>query len=180
MNVIRSRGFTLVETLLTIGIIGVLAIAAFVIYPRVQLSNRVNTEQTNIVAIAVGIREMFGVKRDFTGINNTAVNVARITPVTMNGGNFDSAIITSPVGGNVTIGSMPAPDQDTFFIYYQEIPSAECSRIVQNVAGQFDFIHVGLGNAVQTVLTSTSPPAAILDACNRNGDTPSAVWFYTD
>lgn len=48
MKRINKKGFSLLELLLVLGIIAALIVAAFIVYPKVQDSNRATTEAKNI------------------------------------------------------------------------------------------------------------------------------------
>ena len=104
----NQGGFSLVEILLVLGIIAILAIAAFIIFPQVQASNRANTEQTNITTLAAGIKNLYGATRNYTGISATVVNQARIAPASMNGGDPSATTLSSSWSGDVAIAPSAA------------------------------------------------------------------------
>lgn len=56
---IKSRGFSLVEILLVLGIIAILAIAAFILYPQVSRSMRINQEIAFANAATAHVRSIF-------------------------------------------------------------------------------------------------------------------------
>ena len=47
----RSAGFSLIELLLVLGIIAILLVAAFVVYPQVRDRNQANVEVTNLATM---------------------------------------------------------------------------------------------------------------------------------
>lgn len=61
-TIARANGFSLIEILLVIGIIAVLALAAFIIYPSVQSSNRAKAESQNMAVMTAGIERMLGAR----------------------------------------------------------------------------------------------------------------------
>lgn len=162
----NQGGFSLVEILLVLGIIAILAIAAFIIFPQVQASNRANTEQSNITTIAAGVKNLYGATRNYSSVTNGVVNTARIFPPTMNGGVFGSTTpITSSWSETVTVA--PGPSTDLFTITYAAMPTEVCTKLVPGLVQNFEAVTVG-----STPLTDNDP-ADIITACQ--GD-PAVVF----
>lgn len=51
-----KKGFSLLELLLVLGIIAALVVAAFIVYPKVQASQRAQAESNNIATIQAGVK----------------------------------------------------------------------------------------------------------------------------
>jgi prepilin-type N-terminal cleavage/methylation domain-containing protein len=161
----RNKGFTLIEILLVIGIIAILAIAAFVIFPQVQASSRANNEQNNIATIAAGVKNLYGSAGKYDGVTNDVINVARIFPASMNGGSnatgvsikssWDGAVSVLPVGA--------AAPYKNFSITYSAVPAAVCTKLVPAIAANFDKVSVGTGATPTVVKDVTVPATATLD-----------------
>ncbi len=155
-NTRRQQGFSLIEILLVIGIIAVLALAAFLIFPSVQASQRANAEQNNIMTIAAGVKQMFNGK--YTNISTLNVVQGKLAPANM----VDTAgtALVSAWGGAVTVaesaGSGVAGSR--FTITYAEVPAAVCLKLAPGLIGNFESVSVG-GTAVTT-------PANIIAQCN--------------
>lgn len=162
----NQGGFSLVEILLVLGIIAILAIAAFIIFPQVQASNRANAEQSNITTITAGIKNLYGATRNYTGVGNPVVNQARIFPASMNGGSFASdAPITSSWSGAVTVAPGTGAPPRQFTITYADMPSEVCTRLVPGMLQNFVSIAVGDG-ATPAALDDDATPGDIVAACN--------------
>jgi prepilin-type N-terminal cleavage/methylation domain-containing protein len=175
----RQSGFTLIEILLVIGIIAILAIAAFVIYPQVQTSSRANTEQSNITSISAGIKNLYGTTHDYATLNNGVANLSGVIPPTMNGGNATStATLVSAWSGAVTIsGSDAAGAASTavgtrqFRILYGAMPAGVCIKLIPGMVQNFKTILVG-------TTPITNDPAATVAACSTTATTP--VTFISE
>lgn len=164
----NQGGFSLVEILLVLGIIAILAIAAFIIFPQVQASNRANAEQSNITTITAGIKNLYGATRNYTGIGNGVVNQARIFPASMNGGDFTAAggdAVTSSWSGAVTVAAVGADPARQFSITYADMPSEVCTRLVPGMLQNFESIAVGTGDT-PAALDDDATPGDIVAACN--------------
>lgn len=164
----NQGGFSLVEILLVLGIIAILAIAAFIIFPQVQASNRANTELSNITTLQAGIKNLYGATRDYASVTPTVVNQARIAPPTMNGGNFDATTLSSSWSQNVNVAPGAGTPARTFLITYTAVPSEVCTKLVPGLINNFDIISVN--GAVVKDATAATPvaatPAAIVTNCS--------------
>lgn len=174
----NQGGFSLVEILLVLGIIAILAIAAFIIFPQVQASNRANTEQTNITTLAAGIKNLYGATRNYNGVSATVVNQARIAPASMNGGDPAATALSSSWSADVAIAPSAAvagppaiPAGRAFTITYSAMPSEVCTKLVPGLLQNFEAIQVGSTN-----LTKTTAPGAVVTACNAGAGTVDVVF----
>lgn len=156
----RMRGFSLVEILLVIGIIIALAIAAFVLYPRVQMSQQANQESSNLTAIAAQTKQVFS-NGVYDGLTNDVALAARIFPTTMTQ-NLTAA--GSPVRnvwkGAVTIADAAPTTAGTreFVITYNAVPAEACVRLATGVGNNFDQIRVGASGAAGVVVKPSLQP----------------------
>ena len=55
-----KKGFSLLELLLTLGVIAGIIIAAFIVFPKVQASQKIDKESRNITAIQAGVKSLYG------------------------------------------------------------------------------------------------------------------------
>ena len=98
----QSKGFTLVEILLVVGFIALAGVGIYATYNKVQVSNQANVESRNIDTIRAGIKGLYGSKNAYTGLTNTVVNQAKITPESMRDGT-NVATIVHQFGGAVNV-----------------------------------------------------------------------------
>lgn len=136
------KGFSLLEILLVLGVAAGLIVAAFVVYPKVQASNRANAESVNITTIAAGVKALFGSQSSFIGLSNTVVNGGNIAPTTMQVSGVPASLVNS-WGGVVTV----APTSFTrtngeFSITYTKVPKVECTKLATSLGANFQRVTV--------------------------------------
>lgn len=153
----QQQGFSLIEILLVIGIIAILAIAAFIIYPAVRSRTQANSEVQNLNAIKASINTLYSsTGGNYRTLTAGVANQARAFPSTMNGNNFSaSAPIYSSWGGTVSLvvntaattaaqtpGGILAANR-SFSITYADVPAAVCLPLVTGASVSFQGVRVG-------------------------------------
>lgn len=157
----KNKGFSLVELLLVLGVIAVILVGAFVVYPQVRDKHRATTEASNIITIQTSVRNIFASRfGNYAGLGNGRAgndlgiaNQARVFPASMNGGNYSKDVkILSAWGQPVTVWHRPAittpfgsfPDKRTFGILYEKVPSSVCVHLAPALAGE-GFLSLEIG-----------------------------------
>lgn len=173
----NQAGFSLVEILLVLGIIAILAIAAFIIFPQVQTSNRANAEQSNLITIAAGVKNLYGATRNYESLTTAVANKARIVPASMNGGDFDATTISSSWSQAVAIAPASASGASPMFaITYTAMPAEVCAKLVPGMIQNFKEIYVP-ASATEPL---TNDPSAVITACDSGTADTVDVKFVGD
>ena len=123
------------------GIIAALIVAAFIVYPKVQASQRAQAESNNIATIQAGVKALYTSASSFTGLTNTVAVQAKIFPDNMLSGSGSSATPINAFKGDVIVESAntgpSAAQGSSFTITYKNVPAAECTKIITAAAGNF-------------------------------------------
>ena len=135
-----AKGFSLIELLLVLGVLAILLVAAFVVYPQVRDRNQANAEVSNLTTIKANINNLYASRGgNYQGLSNaTAIN-ARAYPANM----VDEASNTSLAswGGTVTTVQDPANVRQ-FTVTYSGVPAGVCLGLISGAAGNFQNIAV--------------------------------------
>ena len=151
-----KKGFSLLELLLVLGIIAALVVAAFIVYPKVQASQRAQAESNNIATIQAGVKALYTSASSFTGLTNTVAVQAKIFPDNMLSGSGTAAKPINAFKGNVTLAATAT---------YDNVPAAECVKIATAAAGNFYITTVG--TKVVKAAGGTLDVAATAAACTN-------------
>lgn len=139
----RQSGFSLVEILLVLGLISVIAIGAFVIYPRVKMSQDVSDAVNKFGLVSGAVRSFFGT-RPFVGVTRENAIAAGLAT---------EAELTSK-WGEIGIRSYPATPY-LMVVQFMEVPSAACKKLLPRLEPVSDRMVVG-GTYVKRVNTTAA------------------------
>ncbi|MFP1980692.1 type 4 pilus major pilin [Lonsdalea quercina] len=169
----NKKGFSLLELLLVLGIIAALVVGAFIVYPKVQASQRAEAESKNIATIQAGVKALYTSASSYSGLTNTVATNAKIFPDNM----LNGTSVINVFKGNVTLAtSTESPSgvaNSSFTITYANIPAAECTKIISTAAGNFYVAKVG--TTTVKAAGATLDVAATTTACASGGNSNSLV-----
>ena len=172
-NQAKAKGFSLIELLLVLGVLAILLVAAFVVYPQVRDRNQANAEVSNLTAIKANITNLYASRGgNYDGLTTGIANQARAFPASMNGGTYTSAAtITAAWGGTVTVVEN-ATNQRLFDIAYTAVPDGVCLGLVSGAASNFQDVRVGATAAAATSVFTNGQfdPGAAAAACAATGN----------
>ncbi|WP_323109723.1 type 4 pilus major pilin [Pectobacterium carotovorum] len=148
-----KKGFSLLELLLVLGIVAALVVAAFIVYPKVQASQRSQAESNNIATIQAGVKALYTSASSFTGLSSTVAVQAKIFPDNMLSGSESAVKPINAFKGDVTLAAAATGPSgvagSSFTITYANVPAAECTKIVTAAAGNFYEVGVGVAANVK-------------------------------
>ena len=157
----NAKGFSLIELLIVLGIIAILLVAAFIVYPQVRDRNQANAEVTNLTTIKANITNLYASKGgNYDGLLVATAFNARAFPTNMQATATGG---TAPWGGAVTVAEGTTPR--LFDINYTAVPAAVCLGMVSGAAGNFEQIVVG----GEEVLTSDGTAAGTAANASAGG-----------
>lgn len=148
MKIRRKSGFTLVEILLVVGFIALAGIGIYTVYGKVQMSNSALQEGRNLDTIRAGTKALFGGSSSFTGVTNSVLNDARITPDSMRKIPYTAgdSTITNSFGGSVSVVPISLGGgaiNNGISVTYQKVPGAVCAKLVTGAGTGWDQVTVG-------------------------------------
>jgi len=177
-----SRGFTLTEAAIVLGIMGLILGAIWVAAASVYDNLRVSTTSNQLIQIAQSIRSMHATQSTVDS-NITALLVAKAGGVPADMLTKDSSGAISAVrdvwSGDLTIAATTyTVNYDSFAVTFAAVPQGACSNLLmRNTGSGRDTGLVGAGN---TVSTTTSLPLTLTEAvaaCSGTGTTGNNVVF---
>ena len=167
-NQAKAKGFSLIELLLVLGVLAILLVTAFVVYPQVRDRNQANAEVSNLTALKANITNLYASKGgNYTGLTTAVANQARAFPSSMNGGTYTaSAPVTSSWGNTVAVDVGSGTPPRTFTVTYNNVPAGVCLGLVSGAAGNFQDITVGSTDVMPGTPGSFDPALAAQHCAN--------------
>lgn len=181
----RSKGFTLVEMLLTLAVMAFLLIAAFIIYPQVDLKMRVNNELSGYRSIIASIRSLY-IYPPYAGLNNGLLRRGNFIP-----NNFTLPEGTNAIknnwGGTINISgwgnndAVPGGTFNRIRLVTTAIPQEACIPMAQGFFSYADQAYVaptGQPPWSASYLVSSNDPAKIVQLCSAENTIGFTVAIF--
>jgi prepilin-type N-terminal cleavage/methylation domain-containing protein len=190
----RSQGgFSLIELLLVLAIIAALAVAAFIVYPRVQAGRNATYESQVLSSAQAGVKALFTTNSYGNLTDDVAYN-SELFPKNMNGATLADGI-TNQWDGVVTVSGADSTGADStgantryFKFTYPNVPTDVCIRLAGAAVNNFGGVFVdaanagGLGNIAQNTYAAT--PVALNEANIATGclgtDGKASITFLSN
>lgn len=147
-----SRGFSLVELLLVLAIVAALAVAAFLVYPRVRAAQIAEDEAKMLTAAQASIRALFPLNR-YNSLTATVALDSGAIPAHLAKGDgtienrWGGYILVTHAQDDGQMSTVTGPRRYFRFLYSQ-VPTDVCIRLVGAASKNFGLIrvsHTGVG-----------------------------------
>lgn len=166
----KNKGFTLTEILLVLVIAAAIVISAFIIYPKVQSSQKVNVEIANLSALTSGIRHLYAGQANYSNISATIVLNAGIVPNNMLPTNPGlKGHLYNSWNGEVLIWPATKPGSTTgslFYLLYTGVPKKECIDLLTRVAGNDTYFFIIVNSKTLVGPNDKFSVQKVIDYCN--------------
>lgn len=175
-----AKGFSLIELLLVLGVLAILLVAAFVVYPQVRDRNQANAEVSNLTTIKANINNLYAARGgNYAGLSNEVAVNARVFPQNMVVGDAtDADAVQASWGGTVTVDEGTTPRE--FTISYTNVPDGVCLGLVSGAAGNFTDIAVGTGSSGIIDGDGQFDPGAAASACAAEATGGRTITFTSN
>lgn len=175
-----ENGFTLVEILLVVGFIALAGIAIYTVYTKVQMSNAALQEGKNLDTMRAGVKNLFGGSSNYSGLTNSVLNDARITPDSMRVIPYkaNDSSINNSFGGAVVVSPTSLGDgsNNGFKVIYPAVPGAVCAKLVTGAGTAWDQITVG-GTVVKKFGTGSLDIGVLTGNCAADQGSGVEIQF---
>ena len=179
----NQGGFSLIELLLVLAIIAALAVAAFIVYPRVQAGRNASYESQILSSAQAGVKALFVVS-NYRNISKAVAFNAEIFPKNMNFSATDiqnqwgAAVDVTPALSNGAAAAAGTTPVRYFRIVYPTVPTDVCIRLAGAAVQNFGTVTVQ-GVIVQDVYSATQVPlneALISTNCKQTDGNADLVF----
>lgn len=181
----NKNGFSLIEILISLGIISSLTYGIFILVPKVQSQIKINETSSQLFGMVMGLKSIFGPYGDYNGLNTKVAINSRLYYDNMQakeGHIYNTWNGFVYFGHDVGAGKKPRYKDDLpsrrYMITYTNVPNMECSRLSTGAGSNFSLVIVN-GNDGDNVIINKLPNAKAnlqkadinraLDQCNQEG-----------
>jgi type II secretory pathway pseudopilin PulG len=169
----KQKGYTLIEMLISFGVISMLIVGIFMMYTKVQNSRISNQESQNLATLTVGIKNLYQARPNFTGLAPAVLLQAQVVPENMiNGANivnsWTQVVAVAPVAFNGIANA-------GFSITYLGVPQSACVNLATKAGANYDIVSVG-GTAVKAVGVPDIDVPTVTGLCNTGAANNTLVF----
>jgi len=161
----KNNGFTLLELLMLIFIASLAAASIYIIYDKAKTINNIRSELKLLVRFKRDVENAWQGESTYGTLNNTAVNMASITPTQYRDGTISG--IRNRFGGRIDVYPISFGGfQDVGFrIDYGAVDPKICPNLSLKLISEFDVITIN-GNTVKNYGDSNVSINTVTAACN--------------
>lgn len=163
-----QRGFSLIELLLVLGVLAILLVAAFVVYPQVRDRNQANQTIVALSSIRANVNNLYASRPgSYAGLDQqTAIN-ARVFPSNLLSGSGEDTTATSAWGGGLEVSADNPSGQRHFRVRLNGMSSNLCTLIVPSVVQNYEEVALYLTGGSGLIFGPTAGTSEIVDGCNQ-------------
>ncbi len=138
----KQKGFTLIETLLTVGFVALASVGVYQIFTKADGYVKAGKESKNLDIITKGLVKSYETKANYGGLTNALAYQNNVVPVSMK---TTTGAIAHSMGGTVDIvsASIGSKTNNGFSVIYRAVPSIYCAKMIGEAAKISNHITVG-------------------------------------
>ncbi|WP_224718157.1 type 4 pilus major pilin [Pectobacterium versatile] len=168
----NKKGFSLLELILVMGVIAALVVAVFIVYPKVQASQRAEAEVKNIALIQAGTKSLYSAVSSYSGLAITTLVKAKVLPESIQKTSGAASSMVNVWKGNISVSSADTGPSgaigSSFIITYRSVPAVECAKLVSSLSASFYSIEIGADTVKDS--NGSLDIASVTSSCSRGGE----------
>lgn len=170
---IRNKGFSLLEILLVLAVAAALVIGAFMLYPKLVASQKIEKESKNITTLQAGVKALYAGRSRLSGLSPTVLIQSKNVPDNM----VQDGKLINEWKGEVDIAYQG--NHGKYSITYNGVPAEACSKFITGVSGNFVSITIYNGGSGGDVKNDEEgKPLEVAKTASACGsDTVSTIMF---
>lgn len=140
----KNKGFTLIEILLTFGILASLLVAAMVVYVKVSDSSKENKAKDEILLVQETVKDLTRSRSSYKDFNETILVSGNLLPMKMLKKKGVEPAIINIYKGNIYLESSDVGGETDGMIKmsYKNVPSSSCTKIVKDMGKNYYLVQV--------------------------------------
>ena len=176
MRSFKSKGFSMIELLLVIGLIAVISAVVFFVYPQVRDNNYANTERQRLLQAITVVQSMHFSTGHYDSLTTDSANQAGAFVQEANGGSrAPGTIIRNIWGGTIEMG--PASNRKFMRVAYTQVSMEGCLKFATGVGHSFQSVAVNGVEVWRALSGDDIDVSATVEACNANPNGATIVFI---
>lgn len=148
-GLVRQSGFTLIEIMIALGIIGSAVAVVYYYQTRSETSQQAIQASEGLVTMASKIRQYYGATNSFVALSGTKLNEIAVVPKGMK---YDGTNVTDPWGNTMSINGSATSYALTVGGSTGPLDREACASIASKLAESAQSIRIGAATAAAGVI----------------------------